>query len=169
MLLPVGLCWQSLHKIFQLNAVFRGQFSFERIRQSSPHSTHPTIALIVQIGSPSGQFAGWVHLHSISRANDPHHLSFRQNFTASHAGSLGHMFYTLGRFLSHLQITRRLFPIISSFIAAALVYLTANDCAQAFVKLQFNGFLLALLALLLVTGFLFCRTSVLEDFGLHLE
>lgn len=110
MLLSVGLCRQSIHKIFQLSAILRGQLRFERVRQSAPHSTHPTIALVVQISTPSRQLTGWVYSHAANHADDPHHLSFRQNFTASHAGSLGNMFYALGRFPSHLQITRRFIP-----------------------------------------------------------
>lgn len=119
MVLPVGLCLrlipgmsrrQSIHKIFQLSAVFGGQFCFERMRQSSPHSTHPTITLVVQISASSGQFTSWVYSYPISRANDPHHFSFGQNFAASHAGSLGYVLYSLNRFLGHLQCTRRFIP-----------------------------------------------------------
>ena len=151
MVLPVGPCLiimmgrQSIHKFFQSSAIFCGQFSFERMRQSSPHSTHPAVTLVVQISAPSRQFTARIHPYPISRANDTHHLSFGQNFAATHASSLGHMFYTLDRFLGHLQFTRRslpfsrgrdnLFPIIVRSGIAALVDLATYNCAESFVEL----------------------------------
>jgi len=174
--LPVGLRLiimrgQSIHKFFQSSAILCGQFSFERMRQSSLHSAYPAIALVVQISTPSRQFTTRIHPHPINRANDPHHLSFGQNFAATHTGSLGHMLYTLDRFLGHLQFTRRdnLFPIIVRSSIAALVYFASHNRAESFIELQLNGLLLALLALLLIAGFLFNWTSVLEDFRLHLK
>jgi hypothetical protein len=143
MALPVGLCpivvmWrQSIHKIFQSNAIFCGQLSLERMCQSSPHSEHPAIALVVQISTPSRQFTARIHSYPISRANDPHHLSFGQNFATTHASSLGHMFYTLGSFLGHLQFTRmdNLFPIIVRGGIATLMNLATYNCAETLVEL----------------------------------
>jgi hypothetical protein len=137
--------------------------------------------LVVQVSSPSSHFAAGVHPYPIGCADDPHHLSFGQDFAASHASPLGHMLYTLDRLLlCHLQIIRRIpshcwerdesFPISSSIIAATLVDLAPDNCPQVFVELEFDGFLLALLTLLLVAaGFLINVLGILEDFGFHLE
>jgi len=148
--------------------------------QGAFHAAHPALVLVVQVGSSSSHFTTGVHPYPISRANNPHHLSFGQNFAASHARSLGYMLYTLNRFLSHLQNTRRdppklrerdeLLPVISSIFAAALVDLASHNFAQALIELELNGFLLGFLAFLLVAvGFFFRGSCILEDFGLHLE
>src|SRR5262245_16847589 len=60
-------------------------------------------------------------------------------------------------------------PIFTEFIVAAFVLLAAHDLATFLVEFQFDAFLLAFLALLLVTGFLFLSAGSLEDLRLHLE
>jgi len=133
----------------------------------------------VQVSAPPGQFTGWIHSYSFARTYDPHHLSFGQHFAASHAGSLGYMLHTVGRFLWHLQFTGRippqkrgmnnLFPFIIRSGITALVDLATDNRTETFIKLQGNGLLLALAAFLLITGFIFDRPGILEDFRFHLE
>ena len=116
--------------------------------QGTFHAAYPALMFIVQVGSSSSHFATRVHPHTIRRADDAHHLSFGQNFAASHAGPLGYMLHTLDRFLSHLQFTRRdppkykgrykLLPSISRIFAAALVDLASHNLAQAFIEFEFK-------------------------------
>jgi hypothetical protein len=61
--------------------------------------TLPTFASVVQIRASSGKFTGWVDLHSIRSPHKADHLPLGQNFSTAHAGPLGHVFYTLNRFL----------------------------------------------------------------------
>ena len=121
----------------------------------------------MQVSASPGKFASWVNLYPVGRTYDPHHLPFRQNFAASHAGPLGYMLYALSRFLDHLQYPEGLLPI--TFAVAAFVLLAANDFAEVFVELEGNALLLALLAgsFLLVVRFVI--GGGLEDLWLHLE
>src|SRR5215211_9157896 len=64
----------------------------------------PTFFAVVQVGTSSSQFAGWVHLYSISCAYQADHFPFGQHFPTTHTSPLGHMFHTLNRFLSHLHL-----------------------------------------------------------------
>jgi len=49
------------------------------------------------------------------------------------------------------------------------VDLASHNGAESFIELQFNGFLLAFLAFLLIVEFLFSGIGGLEDFRFHLE
>jgi len=179
MALSVGFRWKGFHKIFEAGAVFRGQISFQGVRQGAFQTAHPALAFVVQVGAPASHFTARIHLHPVCGADNPHHLPFWQDFAAAHTGALWHVLYALNRLLRrHLQITRRplspksrkgcLFPGISRFVAA-LVNLTPDHFAQVFIELKFDGFLFALLTLLLVGGILFGCAGGLEDFWLHLE
>ncbi len=164
------------------------------MRQGALEGTLPAFPTVVQVGSPPGKLASWIHLHSLGSTYQTDEPAFGQNFSAAYTGPLGHMFHTLNRFLRHLhltslprlphlhqvQVSARLqkattatnyttkLPLFTKVIAA-LVFLTAYDFATFFVKLQLDTFLLALLALLLVAGFIIFLTGRLEDLRLHLE
>ena len=64
----------------------------------------PALTPVVQIGSPSRQFAGWVDLHSRRRSYNTNHLPLGQNFTTAHACPLRHVLDSLNRFLGHLHL-----------------------------------------------------------------
>jgi hypothetical protein len=67
--------------------------------QSTFQAALPTFTPVVQIGASSGKFTGWVDLHSIRSPHKADHLPLGQYFSTAHAGPLGHVFYTLNRFL----------------------------------------------------------------------
>jgi hypothetical protein len=69
------------------------------MRQSAFQAPFPAIAAVMQVGSPSSQFAGRVHPNSLGGSHNTDHLSLGQNFTTAHASPLGYMFHTLNGFL----------------------------------------------------------------------
>jgi hypothetical protein len=95
---------QSIHKFFKSSAVSLCQGRFQRMTQRTLQATLPTFTPVVQIGSSPGEFAGWVDLHSIRGSHKANHFPLGQNFSASHAGPLGYVFYTLNSFLRHLHL-----------------------------------------------------------------
>ena len=96
---------QRAHKFFQPLAVRQASNPFSDACASAPFKPRSQQSPpIVQVGSPPGQFAGWVHLHTIGSAHDANHLALGQHRTAAHAGPLGYMFHTLNRFLRHLHL-----------------------------------------------------------------
>jgi hypothetical protein len=95
---------QAIHTFIQSSAVILCQSYLQRMTERALQTAFPALAPLVQIGSPPGQLAGWVYLHTICRLYDPNHLPFWQNFAATHACPLGHMFHTLNRFLRHLYL-----------------------------------------------------------------
>src|SRR5215211_728937 len=72
--------------------------------QCALQGTLPTFFAVVQVGTSSSQFAGWVHLHTIGCAYQADHFPFGQHFPTTHTSPLGHMFHTLNRFLRHLHL-----------------------------------------------------------------
>ncbi len=133
---------QCIHKVFQLNAVIRSQFRFERMGQSSPQAAPPAFAAVMHVCAPASQFTGQVHAHPFGRAHDAQHLPFGQHLAAAHTSALGHMLHTLDRFLLHLRFIPLLqnggginfLPFLAASFVAAFVLLAANDCAKVFVK-----------------------------------
>ena len=139
------------------------------MRKSAFQATLPAFTAVMQIGSPSSQFAGWVYLHSICSPHNTDHLPFGQNVSTAHASPLGYMLYTLNRFLRHLQpsppppcfgrgirVWGLHYQSSPRVIVAAFVFLAADNFATFLVKHQLDAFLLAFLAFLLIRGiFLF--------------
>jgi hypothetical protein len=95
---------QSIHKFFQSSLVPLGQGCFQGMTQRTFQATLPTFTPVVQIGASSGEFTGWVDLHTIRSPHKADHLPLGQNLSAAHAGPLGHVLYTLNRFLRHLHL-----------------------------------------------------------------
>lgn|GEM_PF-1886792 len=131
-LLRVCLLRQSIHKVLQLRSVLRANFRFERAGKRALEGALPATALVVQVRSPPGKFAGWVYLNSIRRADDTQHLPLGERLAATDAGALWNMLWALSGFVFHLCARTGLFPII--FALAAFVNLATHHRAEFFVK-----------------------------------
>jgi hypothetical protein len=94
---------QRIHEFIKSSAIILSQGRFQRMAESAFQAALPAFPAVVQIGSPAGQLTGRVDLHSISRPDNTHQRPLGQDFTATHARPLGHMFHTLNRFLRHLH------------------------------------------------------------------
>jgi len=174
---------QCIHETFKHCALFQRQGCLQGMCKRALQASLPALTAVVQIRSPSGKFAGRVDLHTSRRSHNTDHLSFGQYFTTTHTSPLGHMLYTLNRFLlGHLHLkpqrgyidrfhsmARYKLPTLAGFISAMLMLFTGNHCAKLLVKLKFDAFLLALLTFLLVCRLFLCFTSGLEDLRLHRE
>lgn len=174
--LPVGLCvfWQSLHEFLQLGMIISAQISLEGMSQPTLQAAFPTLAAVVQISAPSGQFAGFIDIHSLGCAYDAQHLPFGQDLAASHAGPLRGVFHTWSRFLFHFQracsnAKQKKLPVFTLTIISTFVLLASNDFTEVFIEHQLDALLLAFLSFFLVIPFFLTRRRILEDLGFHLE
>src|SRR5215211_4941521 len=73
------------------------------MRKSAFQATLPAFTAVMQVGSPSSQFAGRVHLNPISSPHNTDHLPFGHYISTAHTSPLGYMLYALNSFLGHLQ------------------------------------------------------------------
>src|SRR3972149_497185 len=72
------------------------------MRKSAFQAAFPAFTAVVQVGSPSSQLAGRVHLHPICSPHDTDHLPFGHYISTAHASPLGYMLHTLNSFLGHV-------------------------------------------------------------------
>jgi len=149
------------------------------MRKSAFQAALPAFTAVMQVGSPSSQFAGRVHLYPICSPHNTDHLPFGHYISTAHASPLGNMLYALNSFLGHLQpstlpyagrgIEYGYLPIFTESIIATFVFLAADNLTKIFIELQFDALLFTFLAFLLIRGVVVTLYSGLEDFGLHCE
>ena len=124
----------------------------------------------MQIGAPSGQFAGWIHLHTVTirQAHKADQRALGEHRPAAHACALGDVLEGFHRFTGHLLQSKNrggssiLVPVGGLFLfptlIAALVFFLGYGLVKVLVIHYFNDLLFLLLFLFLIRiVFLFFR------------
>jgi len=118
----------------------------------------PTGAKVVKIRTSAIGLSGWVHLHTVFRADNPDERPFGENLVATHTGSLGHMLNSFTSFLGHILR----FPI--PFRCAAFMFLLGDHNIAIWIVDHFDTLAL-LFALLGLAGHRSCFFLVFGFFN----